>query len=661
MAAAINQTNPVSPSFPDDDARWNAVVRRDRAADGAFYYSVRTTGVYCRPSCGSRPARRENVRFHANRVEAERAGFRPCKRCRPHDAALDERRASAVARACRLIEASEEPPGLDALAESAGMSRFHFHRVFKAITGVTPKAYADAQRAQKVRDGLSRAVTVTEAIYGAGFHSNGRFYAHSSNLLGMTPTAVRAGGDGTSIRVAIGRSWLGLVLVAATERGVCTIMLGDDPDVLLHELRERFPNAQRIDGDPEFERLVARVITCVEKPSSAADLPLDIRGTAFQRRVWEALRAIPVGSTATYTEIAQRIGHPTAVRAVAHACASNPVAVAIPCHRAVRTDGSLAGYRWGIERKARLLGREKALSAEHVSVSMSLSYTPPLHWLLLVRHLGARATAGVEHVRDDRYTRTVDVDGDTGVLTVSHTPDESSLHMTIQGAAARHAAHLAQRVRRLLDLDADLAAVHEALGADPWLAPSLRAFPGLRVPGAWSPFELIARTIVGQQVTVKAATTIMGRIAARAGRALCGSADGEPHLVFPSPRAVSEADLDAIGMPSKRVAALQAVARAFAEGRVPCSESGGCTDGTKEALLALPGIGPWTVEYFAMRALRDSDAWPASDLVLRRALAECAPGLPPARMLARTERWRPWRAYAAMHLWNKAAQARVPQ
>ena len=231
------------PPFSSDDDRWAAVVRRDRRADGIFYYSVRTTGVYCRPGCAARRARRENVRFHATRQEAEAAGFRPCKRCRPHERALAERQAAAVAKACRLIETAEEMPNLDALAEAAGMSRFHFHRVFTTTTGVTPKAYAAAHRARRVRDELSRRPTVTDAIYGAGFNSNGRFYATSSEVLGMTPTDFRAGGAGPSIRFAVGECSLGSILVAATDKGVCAILLGDEPEPLVRDLQDRFPRA----------------------------------------------------------------------------------------------------------------------------------------------------------------------------------------------------------------------------------------------------------------------------------------------------------------------------------------------------------------------------------------------------------------------------------
>ncbi len=357
-APTRTQTARTSPPFSSDEKRWEAVVRRDRAADGVFYYAVRTTGVYCRPSCAARLARREHVRFHATCAEAEQAGFRPCKRCRPTEPALAEQHAAAVAKACHLIEAAEDMSNLDALAEAAGMSRFHFHRVFKTLTGVTPKAYAAAHRAQRVRDELSRTDTVTEAIYGAGFNSNGRFYATASEVLGMTPTNFRSGGHGACIRFAVGACSLGSILVAATDKGVCAIMLGDDPNALVRDLQDRFPKAQLLGGDKDFEHLVAKVVGFVEAPALGLDLPLDVQGTAFQQRVWQALRAIPSGTTASYTEIAERIGAPQAVRAVAQACASNAIAVAIPCHRVVRQDGALAGYRWGIERKRALLERE---------------------------------------------------------------------------------------------------------------------------------------------------------------------------------------------------------------------------------------------------------------------------------------------------------------
>jgi AraC family transcriptional regulator of adaptative response/methylated-DNA-[protein]-cysteine methyltransferase len=346
--------------FAGDEQRWAAVVRRDPAADGEFYYAVRTTGVYCRPSCAARLARRENVSFHLTRQAAERAGFRPCKRCKPDQAALAEQYAATVARACRTIEAAETAPALEDLAAAAGMSRFHFHRVFKAITGVTPKAYAAARRAERVRSELPVSRSVTEAIYDAGFNSSGRFYAQSADILGMTPTDFRAGGTRTAIRFAVGECSLGSILVAATGRGVCAILLGDDPDALVRDLQDRFPRAVLTGGDREFEETVGKVLSFVEAPALGLDLPLDVRGTAFQQRVWQALRTIPAGSTVSYSEVAGRIGAPKSVRAVAQACAANSIAVAIPCHRVVRNDGGLSGYRWGVERKRALLDREAA-------------------------------------------------------------------------------------------------------------------------------------------------------------------------------------------------------------------------------------------------------------------------------------------------------------
>jgi len=346
-------------AFRDGAERWAAVVRRDPVADGHFVYSVSTTGVYCRPSCPSRSAKREHVAFHDTEADAERAGFRPCLRCRPREPGLAERRATAVARACRLIERTATMPHLATLARAAGMSRFHFHRVFRAATGVTPRAYAAAHRAARVRKELTRRPSVTEAIYESGFSSSGRFYAAASDLLGMTPTRFRAGGRGAVIRVAIGRGSLGLVLVAATDAGVCAILLGDDGEALREDLRRRFPEAEVTIGDAAFERTVRHVVAFIETPMDGFDLPLDIRGTAFQQRVWRALRDIPAGATASYAEVAQRIGAPRSVRAVAGACAANPIAVAVPCHRVVRSDGGLSGYRWGVERKRALLARER--------------------------------------------------------------------------------------------------------------------------------------------------------------------------------------------------------------------------------------------------------------------------------------------------------------
>ncbi|MDQ4147188.1 MAG: bifunctional DNA-binding transcriptional regulator/O6-methylguanine-DNA methyltransferase Ada [Pseudomonadota bacterium] len=348
----------VPPSFVTGEARWAAVLRRDRHADDVFFYSVQTTGIYCRPSCPSRQARRDHVQFYPTVAAAEQAGFRPCRRCRPNEPALSQQHSAAVARACHLIEISDEMLSLDGLAQAAGMSGSHFHRVFKRVTGVTPKAYAAQHRAQRVRDELARSQSVTDAIYGAGFSSSGRFYAEALQTLGMTPTKFRTGGKGELIRFAVGECSLGAILVAATDKGICAVMLDDDPEQLLRELQDRFSKAQLIGGDPDFEHWVAKVIGLVERPALGLELPPDVRGTAFQRRVWQALRAIPIGETASYTEIAARIGAPKAVRAVAQACGSNPIAVAIPCHRVVRNDGALSGYRWGIERKRALLERE---------------------------------------------------------------------------------------------------------------------------------------------------------------------------------------------------------------------------------------------------------------------------------------------------------------
>jgi AraC family transcriptional regulator of adaptative response/methylated-DNA-[protein]-cysteine methyltransferase len=341
-----------------DETRWQAVMAKDKSADGRFFFSVRTTGVYCRPSCPARLARRENVAFHETCDAAEAAGFRACKRCRPRQASQSERDAALVARACEMIESAEQAPRLADLAAVLGLSPFHFHRVFKAVTGITPKAYADAHRNDRVRKALPSSKTITDAIYDAGFNSNGRFYASSQQVLGMTPRRYRAGGSFSQIRFAIGECSLGAILVAATDKGVCAILLGSDPDELVRQLQDRFAKAELVGGDAAFEKLVAQVVGFVEQPKLGLDLPLDVQGTAFQQRVWKALRKIGVGKTASYSQIAARIGHPKSMRAVAQACAANMIAVAIPCHRVIRTDGDLSGYRWGVQRKQALLQRE---------------------------------------------------------------------------------------------------------------------------------------------------------------------------------------------------------------------------------------------------------------------------------------------------------------
>lgn len=342
----------------ENDVRWASVVARDPEADSKFYYSVKTTGVYCRPSCGARLARPENVRFHATCKDAESAGFRPCKRCKPDQDSLLEQHTAKIAAACRLIENSHIVPNLEQLSKHVGLSTYHFHRVFKAIAGLTPKEYAVADRDKRVRHTIAISDTVTEAIYNAGYNSNGRFYETSDRVLGMTPSNYRAGGALTDMRFAVGECSLGSILVAKSDRGICAILLGDDPDALTRNLQDQFPQANLIGGDTPFEQLVSKVVGFVEAPALGLELPLDIRGTVFQQRVWQALLEIPVGSTASYTDIAQRIGLPKSVRAVAQACGANALAVAIPCHRVVRNDGALSGYRWGIERKRTLLERE---------------------------------------------------------------------------------------------------------------------------------------------------------------------------------------------------------------------------------------------------------------------------------------------------------------
>ncbi|GAA5232731.1 bifunctional DNA-binding transcriptional regulator/O6-methylguanine-DNA methyltransferase Ada [Verticiella sediminum] len=346
-------------AYDGDDARWQAVQARDAGADGHFVYAVRTTGVYCRPSASARLPRRENVEFFGSAAAAEAAGYRPSRRAHGDRTAAAAGRAALVAQACRQIEASETRPDLDALAARAGMSPFHFHRVFKSETGLTPKAYATAYRARKLREELNAAGgSVTDAIYDAGFNASSRFYETSERLLGMRASEYRAGGVGAVIRFAVGQCSLGAILVAQSQRGICAILLGDDPDRLVRELQDQFPKAELIGGDGGFERLVAEVVGFVEAPAVGLNLPLDVRGTAFQQRVWQALREIPLGARASYAEIAERIGAPKAVRAVAQACAANRIAVAIPCHRVVRRDGDISGYRWGVERKRELLRRE---------------------------------------------------------------------------------------------------------------------------------------------------------------------------------------------------------------------------------------------------------------------------------------------------------------
>jgi AraC family transcriptional regulator of adaptative response/methylated-DNA-[protein]-cysteine methyltransferase len=346
-------------SFASERARWRAVASRDARADGAFVFAVRTTGVYCRPSCSARAARRENVRFFDTCDDAERAGFRACRRCTPARAAQASPLAAAIVHACRRIAASERPPALEALARESGYSAAHFHRAFRRVTGMTPRAYANAQRLARLRGELTAGESVSRAIAGAGYASPSRVYEQGRKALGMTPREYRRGGDTQAIRYAIAGTALGALLVATTEKGICAIELGVSRRALERGLRERFSAARRVDADPALAAHVRALVAYLDDPAHALDLPLDVRGTAFQHRVWQALRAIPPGERTTYTDVARAVGAPGSVRAVARAIACNPVALAVPCHRVVAKDGTLAGYRWGVERKAELLERER--------------------------------------------------------------------------------------------------------------------------------------------------------------------------------------------------------------------------------------------------------------------------------------------------------------
>lgn len=339
------------------DDRWRALESRDPSA--TFFYSVRTTGVYCRPSCGARRARPEHVAFHETALAARQAGFRPCKRCRPDEAPAPERRAALVGDLCRCIDESDEIPSLAALAKRAKLSVFHTQRLFKATTGLTPREYAAERRAARARAGLREATSVTAAMVDAGYNSSGRFYEEADAILGMTPSRYRAGGAGEVITFATARGSLGHVLVARTTRGVCALLLGDSPKALALDLAQRFPRATLRRGDEPFARAVADAVLCIEEPQFASHLTLDVRGTSFQRRVWAALSRVPRGMTTTYSELATSLGVPKSARAVAAACAANAIAVVVPCHRVVGKSGALTGYRWGLERKRALLERER--------------------------------------------------------------------------------------------------------------------------------------------------------------------------------------------------------------------------------------------------------------------------------------------------------------
>jgi AraC family transcriptional regulator, regulatory protein of adaptative response / methylated-DNA-[protein]-cysteine methyltransferase len=409
IAMSAKTLKPTPPSLAGDP-RWARVVARDKTADGHFWYSVSTTGVYCRPSCPSRVANPGNVQLHDTLESARATGFRPCKRCNPDGPSIERQNAALVAKACRMIEECEEEPSLEELAGEIGRSPSYFHRVFKATTGLTPKEYAAADRAKKVREGLASGNSVTETIYDAGFNSSGRFYEKSTGMLGMTPSQYRAGGANEEIRFAVGQTSLGAILVASSKKGVASILLGDDPEELVRNLQDRFPKARLIGADRDYEALVARVVGFVETPDIGLNLPLDVRGTAFQQRVWQALQEIPVGDTVSYTEIARRIGSPKAVRAVAGACAANNLAVAIPCHRVVRNDGSLSGYAWGVERKRVLLDRESSQSTLTASTPSSVNGDAPSEPRHPLRRDCRHFPAGHVHRQPGHHPRSGDED-----------------------------------------------------------------------------------------------------------------------------------------------------------------------------------------------------------------------------------------------------------
>ncbi|VVT52732.1 Methylphosphotriester-DNA--protein-cysteine S-methyltransferase (EC / ADA regulatory protein / Methylated-DNA--protein-cysteine methyltransferase (EC [Kosakonia radicincitans] len=340
-----------------DEQRWQAVLARNPQADGQFVFAVLTTGIFCRPSCRARHALRQNVRFFSDADSAVAAGFRPCKRCQPDKAHPQQQRLDKVATACRLLE-QDTPVTLDQLATEVGISPYHFHRLFKSVTGMTPKAWQQAFRARRLRNTLAESDTVTDAVLAAGFPDSSSYYRQADAALGMTARQFRRGGDDADIRYALSDCALGRCLVAESERGICAILLADSDEQLLAELHTIFPHARNVQGDEAMLERVAQVIRRLDRADAPFTLPLDLRGTAFQLLVWQALRELPAGTTISYQRLAQQIGKPGAVRAVASACAANKLAIVIPCHRVVRGDGALSGYRWGIARKAQLLQRE---------------------------------------------------------------------------------------------------------------------------------------------------------------------------------------------------------------------------------------------------------------------------------------------------------------
>ena len=340
-----------------DERRWQAVCERDARADGQFVFAVLTTGVCCRPSCRSRRALRENVRFYPDVATAQAEGFRPCKRCQPEKSDPQQQKVEKVAAACRLLE-QETPMTLEALARQAALSPFHFYRLFKSVTGMTPKAWQQAWRARRLREALGQGEKITDAALSAGFPDNSSYYQQADAALGMTARQFRRSGEDLDITWVCGDGPLGRCLVAESKRGVCAVLPGESDALLYAELASLFPNARLHPGDEAFRQRVAQVFSHLDDHRQPFSLPLDLRGTAFQLQVWQALRQIPAGETRSYRQVAQSIGRPRAVRAVASACAANKLALVIPCHRVVREDGALSGYRWGTARKALLLARE---------------------------------------------------------------------------------------------------------------------------------------------------------------------------------------------------------------------------------------------------------------------------------------------------------------
>ncbi len=355
-----------------DEQRWQAVASRDGGGDGGFVYGVTSTGIYCRPSCASRRPNRANVRFFDLPGAAEAAGFRACRRCRPDQAAPRDPQVNAVEQACRAIDrhlddGDDGVPTLRQLADTVGLSPHHLQRTFKRLMGISPRQYAEARRLDRLKQGLKAGEGIAAATYDAGYGSSSRLYEKANRQLGMTPATYARGGRGMAIAFSLADCGLGRVLVAATERGISAVYLGDRDEALVGTLAEEYPNAEIRRDDQALARWVAVLLAYLDQEGAHPELPLDVQATAFQRRVWQELQRIPYGETRTYGEIATALGQPTAARAVARACATNRVSLAIPCHRVVGRDGALRGYRWGVERKRALLGMESRPPAKDVA------------------------------------------------------------------------------------------------------------------------------------------------------------------------------------------------------------------------------------------------------------------------------------------------------